>query len=148
MFREVLDHVRVPEAAAMSCASAGGAVLSTLGDVSMQIAGVPLPVFSAAAAGAFLLIAFMELSALRAMAVFLAMTAAGCAGSPLLQAVSVALSKRFLDLDLTVAGGWQALAAGLIASSPLWVPRVWPLIKPYLPAGRAGVTGSTTGGKE
>lgn len=133
MFRE-LAEVRVPEAAYAALISGCAAVATTLSDVTMQIVGVPLPVLMAAAAGAFVVIAFAEtVNAFKAAAIFVGLLAAGCAGAPLLEAVSLWLAKKN-DIDLNVPGGLRAFAALAIASSPYWLPKAWPYLKGFIPA--------------
>lgn len=127
-------HPRVPEAAVAAAVSAGGSVAAGFADVTVQLVGVPLPVLMAAVAGAFVVIAFAETSnAMRAAAVFLGLVIAGCAGAPLLEALSLWGAKRY-GLEVDVPGGLRAFAALAIAASPFWVPRAWPYVKGFLPA--------------
>lgn len=131
MFRE-LSEVRMPEAFFGAVVSGCAAVSATLSDITVQIVGVPLPVLMAAIAGAFIVMAFAEVEWKKAAAIFLAMVFAGCAGAPLLEAITLWAAKRY-EVDINIPGGMRTFAALAISSSPFWLPKAWPYIKGFIP---------------
>ncbi len=116
----------------LAATSACVAGVTALSDVTTQIVGVPLPVLMAAAAGAFVVIAFAEMAAMKAAAVFAALMIAGCAGSPLLEAAALWAAQRWVTAEFAVPGGIKAFAALAIAAAPLWLPRVPAFVRAVL----------------
>jgi hypothetical protein len=114
------------------------AALSFVGEVAMQLLGVPLPVVMAAAAGAGAARSFMEaVGFVRALAMTVVWTIIGCTGAPLAQVViKAAGSMAGAQVDLptnTLAG-----AAAVLASVPWWGPKVWPFIAARLGLSQGG----------
>jgi len=104
------------------------AALSFVGEVAMQLLGVPLPVVMAAAAGAGAARSFMDpVGFMRALWQTVVWTIIGCTGAPAAQwAIRQATSSWGTSVELplnTMAG-----AAAVLASAPWWGPKVWPFI--------------------
>ena len=119
--------------------SAAGAVATSLGEVALQILGVPLPVIMAAAAGAFIARSFAERASFgRALATVAAWTVAGCALAPLAQAVFVAGASKF-GLDVTLPDNVMAAFAGITAAAPWWFPLIWPMVLARLGQKKGGI---------
>jgi len=104
------------------------AALSFVGEVAMQLLGVPLPVVMAAAAGAGAARSFMEaVGFIRALAMTVVWTIIGCTGAPLAQVVikaAASIAGAQVDLPTNTLAG----AAAVLASVPWWGPKVWPFI--------------------
>lgn len=125
-------------AGAMAASSGAAALFATVGEVTTQVLGVPLPVVLGAATGAFLARAYMpalEIGFVRALAVSIGWTLAGSIAAPLVSSL-LPLLPGLGSLKLPV--GALAGIAGLVASAPAWWPKVWPLVAARLPGGGNG----------
>lgn len=116
-----------------AAAGAATAALSILGDITMQVLGVPLPVMMGAAAGAAVARSvLLPVGFLRAALMTGLWTVIGCSGAPVAQALLKAGALGItLDLPTNALSG---IAAGL-AAAPWWWQFVWPAIQRRLGLG-------------
>ncbi len=127
-------------AAGLAASSGVATVVATIGEVTTQVLGVPLPVLLGAATGAFLARAYLPaigadgqpLNFFRALGISIAWTLAGTCSAPLVHAVLPLLPGLGA---LKLPAGALAGVAGLVAAAPAWWPKVWPLIAARLPGG-------------
>ena len=113
--------IEAKSAAVIAAGSGTATVLSAIGEVTLQILGVPLPVVLACGTGAWIARSYAPASSLLAALPGTAgWTIAGCVLAPL----AAALARRYLGLELPT----NALAGiGLIVS--LVLPMVLPILK-------------------
>lgn len=148
---ETLDFLLHPRVRWLAIGAAltgwSSVALAGFSEISVQVAGVPMPVLLAAAAGAFFARAYgSEMSLDKAAAVVLGWTFAGCTGAPLLQAGTVFGLKKYLDFELSVPGGFLAFAALAISSVAWWGPVAWPYLQRWLPEPKTQTPPNPPGG--
>lgn len=123
-------------------ASGAGAAIASVGDVTMQLLGVPVPVLMGAVAGGFIGRAMSTPAPIwRALAMTFAWIVFGCVLAPL---GSAAAAKFGVEL----AGGALAGIAGAIAALG---PLLWPIVVEVLPGyvrAKFGGQGKGTGGNQ
>jgi len=131
--------VLAPKLATACGAAAGsvGAAAVMVGDFALQLLGVPLPVVIGSAAGAGLARSFMEpVGFLRALVLTVAWTLIGCVGAPLAHAVGPAVALAVFNREVVLPAGVLAGLGAAIASSPCWMPKLWPAIAAKLGLGK------------
>lgn len=112
----------------MAASSGAAAIVGTIGEVTTQILGVPLPVVLGAATGAFLARAYapaLDIGFFRALAVSVGWTIAGSVAAPFVGAMLLVIPGLGA---LKLPAGALAGIAGLVAAAPAWWPKVWPVI--------------------
>lgn len=115
-----------------------GTAAAMVGDLATHVLGVPLPVVLGAAAGAGLARSLVDATGFfRALTVSAAWTVAGCTGAPLVQSLAPIAAAKLFDSQLVLPTNALAGIALLISSSPLWWPKVWPMVSQWLPSRKA-----------
>lgn len=140
-FAGILELAPTVQSVCGAVAGSATASVLMLGDLAVAIAGVPLPVVLASAAGAGIARAMLPPTTFfSAVALSAAWTVVGCAGAPFAQAVAPAVIQFAFNREIVLPANTLAILGAAIASAPLWWPKVWPAIKAKF--GKQPTTGS------